>query len=244
MLGLNLDAATPMEEVPRLWADARRRQLRGVPVYIMTPGMMDVCVAAAKTLTVDDVATIAFTEPHAAGHLLLPGDLLLDHPLAGTEVEDLRALSWFACRAGDPTRLAPVRLAAAAHYPDHGLGQTFGGLTPASHQDRLNYAHQVGVRLPVLTFSGENWLPPGAVDPSTRQNSLAALATDDQHKEQVAEHVRGQVIADPDASFVKRFLAAFWRLCDQPIAVVTRPDDPAIGGTVNQPDVRVTPSET
>lgn len=91
MLGLDLDAATPLEEVPRLWADARRRQLRGVPVYIMTPEMMDVCVAAAKTLTVDDVATIAVTEPHAAGHLLLPDDLQLDHPLAGTEVEDLRA---------------------------------------------------------------------------------------------------------------------------------------------------------
>ena len=140
--------------------------------------------------------------------------------------------------------------AAVAHDPDHGLGgQTFGGLTPPSHQARLNYAREVGVRLPVLTFSGENWLPPGAaVDSSTRQISLAALATDHHHKEQVAEHVRGQIIADPDASFVKRFLAAFWRLCDQPIAVVTRPDDPAIGGTVNQPaeqpDVRVTPSET
>lgn len=110
MLGLALDAATPMEEVPRLWADARRRQLRGVPVYIMTPEMMDVCVAAAKTLTVDDVATIAVTEPHGAGHLLLRDDLLLDHPLASAEVEDLRALSWFDCRAGDPTRLATVGL--------------------------------------------------------------------------------------------------------------------------------------
>jgi hypothetical protein len=43
--------------------------------------------------------------------------------------------------------------------------------------------------------------------------------------------------------FVKRFLAAFWRLCDQQIAVVTRPDDPAVGGAINQPavhpDVRV-----
>ena len=56
VLGLDLDAATPMDEVPRLWAEACARQLRGVPVYIMTPVMMDVCVAAAKTLTVDDVA--------------------------------------------------------------------------------------------------------------------------------------------------------------------------------------------
>ncbi len=97
VLGLDLDAATPMEDMPRLWAEARGRQLRGVPVYIMTPEMMDVCVAAAKTLTVDNVATISVTEPHAAGHLLLPDDLLLDHPLAGTEVEDLCALSWFDC---------------------------------------------------------------------------------------------------------------------------------------------------
>jgi hypothetical protein len=37
MLGLDLDAATPVEDVPRVRADARRRQLRGIQLYIMTP---------------------------------------------------------------------------------------------------------------------------------------------------------------------------------------------------------------
>ena len=70
---------------------------------------------------------------------------------------------------------------------------------------------------------------------------MDALSTND--KEKLAQYFRAQVIADPDSSFVKRFLAAFWRLCDQRIAVVTRSDDAAIGGTVNlsteQPDVRI-----
>jgi hypothetical protein len=51
------------------------------------------------------------------------------------------------------------------------------------------------------------------------------------------------VIPDPEASFVKRFLAAFWRLCEQEIATVTGPADPEVGGTMSTPpevaDVRV-----
>jgi hypothetical protein len=62
-------------------------------------------------------------------------------------------------------------------------------------------------------------------------------------REVTADHVRGQVIPDPEASFVKRFLAAFWRLCEQEIATVTDPADPEVGGTMSTPpevaDVRV-----
>jgi hypothetical protein len=80
--GLPVTASTSPEEVPRLWAETRRRQLAGLPLYVMTSEMMDVCIAAAKTLTLADAEAIAAAEQHIAGYLLLPDDLLLDNPLA------------------------------------------------------------------------------------------------------------------------------------------------------------------
>ena len=65
--------------------------------------------------------------------------------------------------------------------------------------------------------------------PGARRASLEALTSPE--REVTAGHVRGQVIPDPEVSFVKRFLAAFWRLCEQEIAIVTGPADPEVGGT-------------
>jgi hypothetical protein len=78
-------------------------------------------------------------------------------------------------------------------------------------------------------FSGELWLSTWKADAEVRRASLEAHAT--REREIVADHVRGQVISDPETSFVKRFLAAFWRLCEQEIATVTGPADPEVGGT-------------
>ena len=51
-------------------------------------------------------------------------------------------------------------------------------------------------------------------------------------REVTAGHVRGQVIPDPEVDFVKWFLAALWRLCEQEVATVTGPTDPEVGGTI------------
>jgi hypothetical protein len=80
--GLPVTASTSPEEVPRLWAETRRRQLAGLPLYVMTSEMMDVCIAAAKTLTLADAEAIAAAEQHTAGYLLLPDDLLCGVPPA------------------------------------------------------------------------------------------------------------------------------------------------------------------
>ena len=75
----------------------------------------------------------------------------------------------------------------------------------------------------------------------SQPRAVAALTTPE--REVTAGHVRGRVIPDPEVSFVKRFLAAFWRLCEQEIATVTDPADPEVGGTMSTPpeisDVRV-----
>ena len=78
-------------------------------------------------------------------------------------------------------------------------------------------------------------------DAEVRRSSLEAHTT--RERDVVADHVRGQVISDPEVSFVKRFLAAFWRPCEQEIATVTGPADREVGGTMSTPpevaDVRV-----
>lgn len=239
--GLPVTSSTAPEEVSTLWAATRRRQLATLPLYVMTLEMMDVCIAAAKTLTLADVEAIAAAEQHAVGYLLLPEDLLLDNPMASSDIEDIRAVCWFPSTAGVPDPRAPdqVRLDATTRILT--WGRTYGGPMPPAHQANLSLVDQLGLRLPSLMFSGELWLPPFRADTETRRASLEAIAPAE--REATAAHVRGQVIPDADASFVKRFLAAFWRLSEQEIATVTDPADPQVGGTVStEPavaDVRV-----
>jgi hypothetical protein len=239
--GLPVTASTSPQEVPRIWAETRRRQLAGLPLYVMTFEMMDVCIAAAKTLTLADAEAMAAAEQHTAGYLLLPDDLLLDNPLATADIEDIRVLSWFPSTAGapDPRARNQMRLDPTTRILK--WARTFGGPMPPKHRKNLAYADQVGIHLPPLLFSGEAWLSTWKADAEARRASLEALTSPE--RDVTAGHVRGQVIPDPDVSFVKRFLAAFWRLCEQQIATVTNPADPEVGGTMSTApevaDVRV-----
>ena len=87
-------------------------------MYVMTSEMMDVCIAAAKTLTLADAEAIAAAEQHIAGYLLLPDDLLLDNPLATADIEDIRVLSWFPSMGGmTPSGSRPAPRAANTDTP-------------------------------------------------------------------------------------------------------------------------------
>src|SRR3712207_6817690 len=141
----------------------------------MTAAMMDVCIAAAKTLTLDDAETIAAAEQHRAGYLLLPDDLLLDNPIAGADIEDIRVLSWFPSRAGAPDRssgLVQMRLEPTTRIVK--WARTFGGPMPPKHLKNLAFADQLGIQLPALLFSGELWFSTWKVDAETRRASLEA----------------------------------------------------------------------
>jgi hypothetical protein len=142
--GLPVTASTSPEEVPQLWAETRRRQLAGLPLYVMTSEMMDVCIAAAKTLTLADAEAIAAAEQHTAGYLLFPDDLLLDNPLATADIEDVRVLSWFPSMAGAPDPGAPnnwMRLDPTTRILK--WARTFGGPMPPKH--RKNLKSRVGI---------------------------------------------------------------------------------------------------
>ena len=240
-LGLPVTASTSPEEVPRIWAETRGRELAELPLYVMTAEMMDVCIAAAKALTVADAETITAAKQHTAGYLLLPEDLLLDNPIATADIEDIRVLSWFPSVAGGPDPKARHQLRLEPITRIVKWGRTFGGPMPPKHLKNLAFADQLGVHLPPLLFSGESWLSTWTADAEARRDSLEALTNP--QREVTAGHVRGQVISDPEVSFVDRFLAAFWRLCEQDIATVTGPADPEVGGTMSIPpevaDVRV-----
>jgi len=162
--GLPVTASTSPEEMSRLWADTRRRQLADLPLYVMTSEMMDVCIAAAKTLTLADAEAIAAAEQHTAGYLLLPDDLLLDNPLATADIEDIRVLSWFPSTAGAPDPHAPDRMRLHPTTRILTWGRTFGGPMPPKHRKNLAFADKLGLHLPPLLFSGELWLSTWTAD--------------------------------------------------------------------------------
>jgi hypothetical protein len=188
--GLPVTASTSAEEVPRLWAETRRRELAGLPLYVMTSEMMDVCIAAAKTLTLADAEAIAAAEQHIAGYLLLPDDLLLDNPLATADIEDIRVLSWFPSMAGAPDSRAANQIRLDPTTRILKWGRTFGGPMPPKHRKNLAFADQLGIHLPPLLFSGEAWLSTWKTDAEARRASVEARAT--REREVTADHVRAR----------------------------------------------------
>jgi hypothetical protein len=161
----------------QMWADLRRQQLAGLPLYVMTSEMRDVCIAAAKALTLVDAEAIAEAKQHTAGYLLLPDDLLLDNPLATADTEDIRVLSWFLSTAGAPDPYAPNQMRLDPTTRILTWGRTFGGLMPPKHRRNLGLADQVGIHVPPLLFSGELWLSTWKVDAEVRRASVEAQAT-------------------------------------------------------------------
>jgi hypothetical protein len=179
--GLPVTASTSAEEVPRLWAETRRRQLAGLPLYV---------IAAAKTLTLADAEAIAAAEQHIAGYLLLPDDLLLDNPLATADIEDIRVLSWFPSMAGAPDSRAANQIRLDPTTRILKWGRTFGGPMPPKHRKNLAFADQLGIHLPPLLFSGEAWLSTWKTDAEARRASVEARAT--REREVTADHVRAR----------------------------------------------------
>lgn len=223
--GLDMEQSASLGDYAEAWAASRRGVIRHVPLYVLTPEMMEICLAAASTLSYDDVADYVQSEDHThtAGHVLLPRDLLLDNPLSRTDVEDLRAFSWFPSHYG-------VRRLDGAMEPVDRIRQAptlrvlqwagmFDGLTPDTHQAFLTFAAEAGARLPPLAFSGEAWLLTDPDERAARSPGLENLDTSD--REVVGTQALGEVVSDSDSSLVLRFLMAFWRLCDQEIATVT-----------------------
>jgi hypothetical protein len=205
-------------------------------LYIMTPQMLDVVIAAAQTLTRGDLALITGEDPPApSGAVILPRPLRRRTPDGGAGEQEL-AYSWHSPaslplpeqggfelaelpairmsaystsrRANRDFReqarllriqLPPILLDCVWHQPLHAT-------TPAQARDQDRWAEHL------LAMNASYWAgrPPRAADPDAEVS---------------AEYASGEVLdEDADGTFGSRFLYAFWRLCEQRIALADQPE--------------------
>ncbi|MFI5898521.1 hypothetical protein ACIA5D_51515 [Actinoplanes sp. NPDC051513] len=226
---------------PDSWADAAdvltrddTRHLAVADLYVVAPPMCDVVIAAAQSLTVEDLQLLDEEDlPSPAGLLVLPYPVIVRS--AGGDLGDDRAFCWhspatFAIpdqEADDGLRARPgVRIST---YHD-----THGPVRPDSFRQLLAEARRQGIPLPPLLLDGSKTLcfratdadpeaPARLAEAARKVDGAYRRAAEFQgHTEEhvVGEYVSGSEIHDADGTFVMRFLYAFWRLCEQRIAAV------------------------
>lgn len=228
---------------PRDWHDAAGlvlgdevEALRAAQLYVLSPQMCDVVLAAAQTLTFDDLELVDEDDlPSPTGMVVLPHPVLIE--TIGGNLSDERAYTWRApSRIVRPTPrgtkdVPAVRISA---YND-----VNGPVQPDSFRDMAARAAAEGTPLPPLLLDAVRCQPfRFASSPDQRaafqdyieragrlgevaQEQAAAVGWDENRV--VGECVPGQVIKDVDNRFTERFLYAFWRLCEQRIAEVSDP---------------------
>lgn len=229
---------------PEHWMAAAKRvvadqhaALAEAELYVLSPQMCDVAIAAANTLTADDLDLITEDDlPSRTGILVLPQPLLVRAP--GGNLGDDRAYQW----------QAPITM----HVPSAGsweqrpavriwqYNDTHGPVRPDSFQAQLDDARQRGTPLPPLVTDGMHCVPFEHTTTDEQRRSLAAytdtaqrVTTQLRHysnqvgfdeDQVVGEYTSGSEIADDDGTFATRFLYAFWRLCEQRITTTSEAD--------------------
>ena len=226
---------------PANWEDAAEllsrdeaHYLATAELYVITPQMCDVVIAAAQTLTVDDLKLLDEDDlPSPAGLLVLPHPVLVK--TVGGSLGDDRAFLWhtpatFTVPAPDAAdgldAMPAVRIST---YHD-----THGPVRPDSFLHLAAEARRQGTPLPPLLLDGSRCqrFRAADADPGLLQGTANAAAAVDGVNRMFAEfqgndedrvegeYTVGSEINDVDDTFVLRFLYAFWRLCEQRIAEV------------------------
>jgi hypothetical protein len=212
------------------------RHLGEAEIYVLSPAMCDVLIAAAQTLTRSDLQLMDFADlPSRSGLLVLPHPIVVK-TISG-DLSDARAYTW----------RAPVSLRQAAPG-SHGFEDlpavrmslyqdTHGPIQPESFLRMSAEARAQGTPLPPLTLDSIRCLPFGTASTVEQDRGLQELARIARHRGAatremltaqgwdedriVGEYVPGSQVEDPDDSFTPRVLYAFWRLCEQRIAAVS-----------------------
>lgn len=229
----------------KAWADRRRQQLEHVPLYVLSPEMLPVVIAAAQSLTLQDAQAIHDPAEKREGFLLLPNDIIITaNPLTDT-IEHLSALAWFPSRVAErdaegevvlPPKMVPTTrmMAFSRIHPDRPTEAT---------QRTWDLARHTGAIIPELVMAGESWFSTWKPEAEEWDQSLKEAAISNPHYDDPGEHEVGMVVHDADISFVVRFMTAFWRLCDQQVAVVssqkTEPSSKRAAASRHWPDVNV-----
>lgn len=225
------------DDAARRVLDRRADDLETATLYVLSPSMCDVVIAAAQTLTVDDLALIDDADlPSPTGMLLLPHPILV-RAINGSLGDD-RAYAWSSPaqldtvdRSGRPTSLPAVRITT---YLD-----AHGPVRPDSFRDMAAVARAQGTPLPPLLADGTRTFPWGVTATEEMRRAISAYGAHAQTSGQrwrdvnatlgfnegdqvddSFEYRPGDEIQDPDDLFSTRFLCAFWRLCTQEIAEI------------------------
>lgn len=209
------------------------RYLAEADLYVLSPQMCGVVTAAALTLSVEDLSLIAPDDlPTPTGVVVLP------HPLIcraiNGELADIRAFTWrhpaefLQLVVGNYQRALPaVRVSV---YND-----AHGPIQPESFVEFASQAAAAGTPIaPLILDAIRCWPYQQAITEdlaegleryasgSRQLGQLAHAKTADLglNEDQVTgEYKPGDEIDDHDDLFAVRFLYAFWRLCEQRIAV-------------------------
>lgn len=214
------------------------RYLAEADLYVLTPQMCDIVVAAAQALTREDLETMSEEDlPGLTGLVVLPHPVIIQTVTGDTG--DDRAYTWrrpchLTVRATRHRRLKEIPAVRMSAYHD-----TYGSVRPDSFVDFAAQARARGTPLPPLLLDVIRSLPLRYA--ATRDQVRVAeefAATARQAGEAIREAAAGQgldenrvvgeyrpgaQVEDPDDTFMPRFLYAFWRLCEQRIAAVERP---------------------
>jgi hypothetical protein len=197
--------------------------------------MCDVVTAAALTLTRDDLQQVGEEDlPSSTGLVLLPHPLLV-RPVTGNLGDD-RAYTWrtpaqiWPMSPGLLHRRPAVPAVRMSLYHD-----AHGPVQPDSFADYAARARAAGTPLPPLILDSKRCLPFHPVlteeqaanyDEFSRRTRRLGQANREQSEARgenenrvTGEYEPGSEIDDADDLFMPRFLFAFWRLCEQRIAL-------------------------
>ncbi|PXY16625.1 hypothetical protein [Prauserella muralis] len=218
----------------RVVAD-QAQSLAGADLYILSPEMCDVVIAAAQTLTLDDLSLLSDDDlPSLSGLVVLPHPLLVRAVSGG--LGDDRAYQWHApVTMPRPTSGGEFEQAPAVRITSY--HDTFGPVRPDTFVALRQHAHDQGNPLPPLLTDGIRCMPfqYAATEEQLRnhaQFSATLRATGERMRSHAelwgldedgvtGEYTPGSEIDDTDDSFCMRFLYAFWRLCEQRITTTS-----------------------
>ncbi|MGZ3143794.1 hypothetical protein ACVDFE_17715 [Lentzea chajnantorensis] len=223
-----------MEAAERVLAD-QAKALAEADLYILSPNMCDVVVAAAQSLTFEDLSLVSADDlPSLSGLLVLPQPLMVK--AVNGNLGDDRAYQWQSPieqrRPSPAGRYADTSTVRLSLYHD-----SHGPVRPDSFLDFENLARSQGTPLPPLLLDAMRCIPFGVATTDEQLQNLAKFGVTARAEGQrarsgnrelgfeeervVGEYTPGSEIDDPDDSFTARFLYAFWRLCQQQIAITT-----------------------
>jgi hypothetical protein len=211
------------------------RYLAEADLYVLSPHMCDVVIAAAQSLTLDDLELLGEEDlPGSTGVVMLPNPLLVR--TAGGNIADLRAFTWRIPSSILNPSLEDRSLGYLPAVRVSSYNDTHGPVRPDTFLHLAASAREQGTPLPPLLLDAircvgfryaaapeqlhalKDYL--SVVKDSGEATRAWHAAHGKDENRVIGEYTPDSQLDDPDDTFQIRFLYAFWRLCEQRIATL------------------------